>query len=44
MITGTLLRPVLIAVVLTLTSASAKEAETGNPGRGEEYFLSREPV
>jgi mono/diheme cytochrome c family protein len=21
-----------------LTSASAKEAETGNPGRGEEYF------
>ena len=44
MITGTLLRPVLIAVVLTLTSASAKEAETDNPGRGERYFLSREPV
>ena len=35
MMTRTLVRPVLIAVVLTLTSASAKEAETGNLGRGE---------
>jgi hypothetical protein len=35
MMTRTLLRPALIAVVLTLVSVSAKEAETGNPDRGE---------
>ena len=43
MMTRTLLRPAL-TVVLTLTSASAKQAETSNPGCGGEYFLSREPV
>ena len=44
MMTSTLLRPALIAVVLTLVSVSAKKAETRNPGRGGECFPSREPM
>jgi cytochrome c len=34
----TMIKRGLVVLALALTSAAAKEAETGNPGRGEEYF------
>ena len=36
--TPTMTKHGLAALLLTLTSAVAKEAQTGNPGRGEQYF------